>query len=54
MRNLAQYPITLDEKIAAVKKAIEVIDHPDQVGSIAPAALGEILRDLESQKVNEI
>lgn len=53
VRNLSIYPVTLTEKIEAVKRAIEYIDHPDQVGSIAPIALREILEDLEEKKSQE-
>jgi hypothetical protein len=51
MRNLKEYPITREEKIAALDHAIEVEEATQKIGGIRPAALRAIQRDItESQK----
>jgi hypothetical protein len=49
MRNLEQYPITGEEKIEAVRAAIKRALANARIGGIAPAALGEVLKDLETR-----
>ncbi len=49
MRNILQYPVTHEEKVAALKSAIkQLLDDDDgPVGSIEPVALAEVLKDIE-------
>lgn len=51
MRNLAQYPVTKDDKIAAVRWALEHYDNHQRraqvVGDVTGAALQAILEDLQ-------
>jgi hypothetical protein len=49
MRNLAQYPITEDEKIAAVRAALDTLEDL-RPGDIKRAALNEVLKELEARK----
>jgi hypothetical protein len=49
MRNLAIYPITEEEKIDAVREAIQRSLADGGVGDIAPAALAEVLNELETR-----
>jgi hypothetical protein len=49
MRNLALYPITEEEKIEAVRTAIQRFLADGGIGDVIPAALGEVLQDLETR-----
>lgn len=49
MRNLGQYPITHEEKISALKSAIETIMAEGKLGDIRPAALREVIADMEAR-----
>jgi hypothetical protein len=49
VRNLVVYPITHEEKISSLKKAIERAMEDGGVGDIEPVALSEILEELERQ-----
>lgn len=51
MRNLAQYPITEDEKIAAVKAAIGLFGD-SRPGDVKRAALNEVLKELETRNAD--
>ncbi|MBY3433720.1 hypothetical protein HFN89_06105 [Rhizobium laguerreae] len=52
MRNLEQYPITEDEKIEAVRAAIRRSLADGAIGCVTPAALAEVLKDLETRKTS--
>jgi hypothetical protein len=47
MRNTKQYPITLEEKIRALKKAIDKEHSNPSIGGIDAWALTLVMRDLE-------
>lgn len=49
MRNLAQYPITEDEKIEAVRTALSLLGD-SRPGDVKRAALNEVLKELEARK----
>lgn len=49
MRNLAVYPITEEEKIEAVRAAIQRFLDDGGIGDVIPVALSEVLRDLETR-----
>jgi hypothetical protein len=53
MRNILEYPITIDEKIDAVRNAMTEASKTEGVGDIAPYALSLVLEDLEAQKSME-
>jgi len=49
MRNLARYPITHEEKLKALRAAIDTAAATQGIGGIHAAALTEVLRDLETR-----
>jgi hypothetical protein len=49
MRNLEQYPITEEEKIQAVRRAVLRFSADGGIGGVVPAALGEVLKELETR-----
>lgn len=49
MRNIAVYPVTHEEKINALKAAIKNSLADGAIGSIEPAALTEVLEELEKR-----
>jgi hypothetical protein len=53
MRNLLEYPVTIDEKIDAVRNAMKHALSSGGYGDIAPVALSMILDDLQAQKLAE-
>jgi hypothetical protein len=53
MRNILEYPVTIDEKIDAVRRAMTEASKTEAVGDIAPYALSLVLEDLEAQKARE-
>lgn len=53
MRNIGQYPITHEEKISALKSAIETMMAEGKLGDIRPAALREVLSDIEASASKE-
>ena len=52
MRNLLQYPITLDEKIKVLEELRETCLYEDTslIGDIRPVALREIIEDLKKMQ----
>ncbi|MCS4089106.1 hypothetical protein [Rhizobium sp. BK176] len=48
MRNIEQYPITKEEKIAAVDAAIKRFSDDKAVGGITAVALRAVLEDLKT------
>ncbi|MCV9964764.1 hypothetical protein OIU34_23005 [Pararhizobium sp. BT-229] len=48
MRNLTIYPITEDEKIAAVRAALSLFGD-SRPGDVKRAALNEVLKELEAR-----
>jgi hypothetical protein len=50
MRNILEYPVTIDEKIDAVREALNHALKDEGIGSIAPLALSMVLDDLEEQR----
>ncbi|WP_171049041.1 hypothetical protein [Rhizobium sp. MHM7A] len=48
MRNIIEYPITIEDKIAALETALELILKEEAVGGVEALALSEILSDLKN------
>lgn len=49
MRNIIEYPITTEDKIAALEVAINLILKEEAVGGVEAVALSEILSDLQKE-----
>jgi len=49
MRNIIEYPITTEDKIAALEVAINLILKEEAVGGVEAVALSEILLDLQKE-----
>ena len=50
MRNILEYPITVEDKIAAVEWAIQLVLRDQGVGGVEALALTEVLTDLKNSK----
>lgn len=48
MRNIIEYPITIEDKIAALEAAIKLVLKDQAVGGVEALALSEILSDLKN------
>ncbi len=48
MRNILEYPITVEDKIAALEWAIKLVLQDQGVGGVQALALSEILTDLRN------
>lgn len=48
MRNIIEYPITIEDKIATLETAIKLILKDEAVGGVEALALSEILSDLRN------
>jgi hypothetical protein len=49
MRNIIEYPITVEDKIAALEVAIKLILKEGAVGGVEALALSEILAELKEK-----
>jgi hypothetical protein len=48
MRNILEYPITVEDKIAALEWAIKLVLQDQGVGGVQALALSEVLSDLRN------
>lgn len=53
MRNILEYPITVEDKIAALEWAIKLVLQDQGVGGVQALALSEILTDLRNSVVKD-
>lgn len=49
MRNILEYPITIEEKIAALEAAIAQALDTEAIGDITPVALSELLEEQKAK-----
>jgi hypothetical protein len=54
MRNIIEYPITHEEKVSALKKAIKRSLADAGIGGIEPVALSEVLEEIERRPTAEV
>lgn len=53
MRNILEYPITVEDKTAALEWAIKLVLQDQGVGGVQALALSEILTDLRNSVVKD-
>lgn len=54
MRNLLQHPITQEEKLSAIRSAIDLLLAQGKIGDIRPAALREVLKEIEAKPASTV
>jgi hypothetical protein len=54
MRNLKEHPITVDEKLAALKSAVELIQAQGKLGDVRATALKAIAREISDAEITRI